>query len=50
MNELVATTPDRFHGDWDSSPAGDDPRNHLCEYIVSPTPLPDAEYDEGGYD
>jgi hypothetical protein len=50
MNELVTTTSDRFRGDWDSPLAGDDPRNHLCEYIISPTPLSDEQYDEGGYD
>ena len=52
MNELVTVTADWFRGVWDDdAPAGDDdPREHLHEYIVSPEPLLDSWYDEGGCD
>jgi len=52
MNELVTVTADWFRGVWDDDiPVGDeDPCDQLHEYIVSPEPLPDSWYDEGGCD
>ena len=49
MNELVAETPDLFRSDFDT-PLEDDPRYQLHQYIISPTPLPDDLFDEGGCD
>jgi hypothetical protein len=49
MKELVTTIPDRFHPERDGLPI-DDPRESLCEYIISPTELTDTWYDEGGCD
>lgn len=49
MNELVTDAPDLFRSEWETV-VEDDPREHIYEYIISPTPLPDDLYDEGGSD
>ena len=49
MNELVTDAPDLFRSEWETV-VEDDPRERLYEYIISPTPLADDLYDEGGSD
>jgi hypothetical protein len=49
MNELVTELPDLFRSEWETV-VEDEPRGRLWEYIISPTPLADDWYDEGGSD
>ena len=49
MNELVAESPELFRSDWETV-LEEDPHYRHYEYIISPTPLPDELYDEGGSD
>jgi hypothetical protein len=49
MNELVTEIPDLFRSEWETV-VDDHPRDCLCEYIISPIPLDDELYDEGGSD
>jgi hypothetical protein len=51
MNEVVDMTAEWYGGGWDSPPVdGEDPQDRLNEYIISPDPLPDSQFDEGGCD
>ena len=49
MNELVTEIPGLFRSEWETV-VEDEPGPRLCEYIISPTPLADDLYDEGGSD
>ena len=51
MNEVVDMSAVWYVGGWDSPTTdGEEPLDRMNEYIISPDPLPDSQFDEGGCD